>query len=429
MVDFHPFRGIRYSSSAGEISSLICPPYDVISDEDRETLLSKNEYNMVRLELSEAISGRDPQEYASSSLNYSSWLSHGILFQDENPSFYMLRQSFISTNGITNYRYSLIGALRLEELGKRIKPHENTGIRAKNDRMELMESVQANFSPLFMLFRDHEHQIKSMMAEVELQNPIMEATLIDEEFSVWAIEDDSLIETIQKLMATKNVYIADGHHRYETSLQYSKKHADLSSQYVMSALVSFDDSGLKLLPYNRFISNLDGRSLSLIVDRVYEYFEVERIPITDYRSLSMLLEQKGNQGLSIAMVESNQPFVSILNPKLNKIENLISENPQHSSMSDIEAWILQEIIFRPVLGDNYDEYVFANHDGQLIIKAVENKTAQIGFLLKGMPLDVFERVVDSGIKLPRKSTYFWPKLPSGLLIKNLSDSKQCFTQL
>lgn len=424
MVDFHPFRGIRYSSSAGEISSLICPPYDVISDEDRETLLSKNEYNMVRLELSEAISGRDPQEYASSSLNYSSWLSHGILFQDENPSFYMLRQSFISTNGITNYRYSLIGALRLEELGKRIKPHENTGIRAKNDRMELMESVQANFSPLFMLFRDHEHQIKSMMAEVELQNPIMEATLIDEEFSVWAIEDDSLIETIQKLMATKNVYIADGHHRYETSLQYSKKHADLSSQYVMSALVSFDDSGLKLLPYNRFISNLDGRSLSLIVDRVYEYFEVERIPITDYRSLSMLLEQKGNQGLSIAMVESNQPFVSILNPKLNKIENLISENPQHSSMSDIEAWILQEIIFRPVLGDNYDEYVFANHDGQLIIKAVENKTAQIGFLLKGMPLDVFERVVDSGIKLPRKSTYFWPKLPSGLLIKNLSDSKE-----
>ena len=424
MVDFHPFRGIRYSSSAGEISSLICPPYDVISDEDRETLLSKNEYNMVRLELSEAISGRDPQEYASSSLNYSSWLSHGILFQDENPSFYMLRQSFISTNGITNYRYSLIGALRLEELGKRIKPHENTGIRAKNDRMELMESVQANFSPLFMLFRDHEHQIKSMMAEVELQNPIMEATLIDEEFSVWAIEDDSLIETIQKLMATKNVYIADGHHRYETSLQYSKKHADLSSQYVMSALVSFDDSGLKLLPYNRFISNLDGRSLSLIVDRVYEYFEVERIPITDYRSLSMLLEQEGNQGLSIAMVESNQPFVSILNPKLNKIENLISENPQHSSMSDIEAWILQEIIFRPVLGDNYDEYVFANHDGQLIIKAVENKTAQIGFLLKGMPLDVFERVVDSGIKLPRKSTYFWPKLPSGLLIKNLSDSKE-----
>ena len=424
MVDFHPFRGIRYSSSAGEISSLICPPYDVISDEDRETLLSKNEYNMVRLELSEAISGRDPQEYASSSLNYSSWLSHGILFQDENPSFYMLRQSFISTNGITNYRYSLIGALRLEELGKRIKPHENTGIRAKNDRMELMESVQANFSPLFMLFRDHEHQIKSMMDEVELQNPIMEATLIDEEFSVWAIEDDSLIETIQKLMATKNVYIADGHHRYETSLQYSKKHADLSSQYVMSALVSFDDSGLKLLPYNRFISNLDGRSLSLIVDRVYEYFEVERIPITDYRSLSMLLEQKGNQGLSIAMVESNQPFVSILNPKLNKIENLISENPQHSSMSDIEAWILQEIIFRPVLGDNYDEYVFANHDGQLIIKAVENKTAQIGFLLKGMPLDVFERVVDSGIKLPRKSTYFWPKLPSGLLIKNLSDSKK-----
>ena len=424
MVDFQPFRGIRYSSSAGEISSLICPPYDVISDEDRETLLSKNEYNMVRLELSEAISGRDPQEYASSSLNYSSWLSHGILFQDENPSFYMLRQSFISTNGITNYRYSLIGALRLEELGKRIKPHENTGIRAKNDRMELMESVQANFSPLFMLFRDHEHQIKSMMAEVELQNPIMEATLIDEEFSVWAIEDDSLIETIQKLMATKNVYIADGHHRYETSLQYSKKHADLSSQYVMSALVSFDDSGLKLLPYNRFISNLDGRSLSLIVDRVYEYFEVERIPITDYRSLSMLLEQKGNQGLSIAMVESNQPFVSILNPKLNKIENLISENPQHSSMSDIEAWILQEIIFRPVLGDNYDEYVFANHDGQLIIKAVENKTAQIGFLLKGMPLDVFERVVDSGIKLPRKSTYFWPKLPSGLLIKNLSDSKK-----
>ena len=424
MVDFHPFRGIRYSSSAGEIASLICPPYDVISDEDRETLLSKNEYNMVRLELSEAISGRDPQEYASSSLNYSSWLSHGILFQDENPSFYMLRQSFISTNGITNYRYSLIGALRLEELGKRIKPHENTGIRAKNDRMELMESVQANFSPLFMLFRDHEHQIKSMMAEVELQNPIMEATLIDEEFSVWAIEDDSLIETIQKLMATKNVYIADGHHRYETSLQYSKKHADLSSQYVMSALVSFDDSGLKLLPYNRFISNLDDRSLSLIVDRVYEYFEVERIPITDYRSLSMLLEQKGNQGLSIAMVESNQPFVSILNPKLNKIENLISENPQHSSMSDIEAWILQEIIFRPVLGDNYDEYVFANHDGQLIIKAVENKTAQIGFLLKGIPLDVFERVVDSGIKLPRKSTYFWPKLPSGLLIKNLSDSKE-----
>ncbi|MBT18089.1 MAG: hypothetical protein CL889_03835 [Dehalococcoidia bacterium] len=424
MVDFHPFRGIRYSSSAGEISSLICPPYDVISDEDRETLLSKNEYNMVRLELSEATSGRDPQEYASSSLNYSSWLSHGILFQDENPSFYMLRQSFISTNGIPNYRYSLIGALRLEELGKRIKPHENTGIRAKNDRMELMESVQANFSPLFMLFRDHEHQIKSMMAEVELQNPIMEATLIDEEFSVWAIEDDSLIEAIQKLMATKNVYIADGHHRYETSLQYSKKHADLSSQYVMSALVSFDDSGLKLLPYNRFISNLDGRSLSLIVDRVYEYFEVERIPITDYRSLSMLLDQKGNQGLSIAMVESNQPFVSILNPKLNKIENLISENPQHSSMSDIEAWILQEIIFRPVLGDNYDEYVFANHDGQLIIKAVENKTAQIGFLLKGMPLDVFERVVDSGIKLPRKSTYFWPKLPSGLLIKNLSDSKE-----
>ncbi len=376
---------------------------------------------MVRLELHEAAFPRDAQEYLDASLAYSKWLDHGILTYEQNPSFYLLRQDFSIGNGNALSRYSLIGALRLEELGKGVKPHENTGVHAKNDRMVLMESTSANFSPLFMLFSDEELEIKSITKQVELCKPIISATLPKEVITVWRIDDTAITHAISSALSKKNVYIADGHHRYETSLEYSKKHSGDFSQYVMTALVSFDDPGLQLLPYNRLISGLDEDSLSSVRERLLEYFDVLEISVSDAGLLTQLIEKEGEGKVVLALIDPTLPYYSLLTSKPNKIMEFIHSKSLNPALHEIEAWVLQEVILRPVLEDSFDNHVSASHDTESLIKAVESKTTQMGFLLKGIPLRMFERIVNSGVKLPRKSTYFWPKLPSGLIIKNLED--------
>ena len=153
MVDFRPFRAVRYAAHAGAAADLICPPYDVIGAEAERELLARNPYNFVRLELTEATDAPDPRRYAAAADAYRAWLAEGVLATDAEPAYYVLRQRF-EIAGERLERYAVLGALRLEPLGDGVLPHEDTGAQAKRDRLALMEATAANFSPIMLLYRD-----------------------------------------------------------------------------------------------------------------------------------------------------------------------------------------------------------------------------------------------------------------------------------
>ena len=428
MVDFRPFRGVRYAPSAGPVSDLVCPPYDVISPALERRLLDLSPYNMVRLELAEVEGARDAAQFASAASAYRSWLTSGVLRADDDPAYYLLRQRFAAPGGgppvagAMSERYAVFGALRLEELGTGVLPHEDTGAAAKDDRRALMEATAANFSPLLMLYQD-DGTVAEVRNRTMAATPDAEAAADGEELALWRIDGEDDRTAIMLALGSKQVFIADGHHRYETALGYSKDHAGPAAQFVMTALVSFDDAGLAILPYDRVVHGLDPAALGRVREQIAALFAVQPAALAGSSSgpLEELVAQEGARGIVFGMVGpgGEGPYLlTLIDP--SSLDRFLPSGME-PSVREIEAWVLQEAILRPALGDGFASHVTAMHDGAAALTAVTSGDAQLAFFLKGVPTDLFERVVSAGARLPRKSTYFWPKLPSGLVINSLQD--------
>ena len=433
MVDFRPFRGIRYQTGvAGPLDDLICPPYDVISPAHEQQLLGRSEYNMVRLELRELTGAPSPDRYASSAYHYRHWLEAGVLGRDEASGYYLLRQRFPDGPG-TLERYSLVGALRLEEWGGGVLPHEQTGVAAKADRLALMEASAANFSPLMGLFGDDSGLMRRLQGWVATRRPDGQAEGDDgQRYTLWRIAEPELTALVSQTLALQPVYIADGHHRYETALNYWKQRRDQgsgaspASGFVMMGLIATDDPGLRILPYHREVGRLPPELFAQIRDRIAQLFITQPVAIDTSTPgpLEGLVAQEGRAGPAIGLMgpHGEGPYLlTVGNPSL--VDRYLPSD-QEAALREVEAWLLQEVVLRPVLGDSFPDYVTYTHEGAQALAGLQSGQAQLAFFLKGLPPPLFERLVGAGIRLPRKSTYFHPKLPSGLVINPLEDSLQ-----
>ena len=256
MVDFRPFRAVRYAESAGPLDSLICPPYDVILPSDEQELLARSPYNMVRMELAELTGPAPTERYTAAAAALQSMLAAGVLVRDDSPSYYVLRQRF-RVNGVERSRITLLGALHLEELGTGVLPHEDTAPGPKEDRLELMRAARANFSPLMMLYRDESGTVGRTIAAVTSEPPAADFIVGGEAYTVWVVSAPDVTATIAGALAAEDVYIADGHHRYETALTYQREAASAGEAggFVLTGLIGFDDPGLLILPYYRVVRN------------------------------------------------------------------------------------------------------------------------------------------------------------------------------
>ena len=428
MVRFRPFRGWRYNADVvGDLATVLCPPYDLIGREMEESLAQQSPYNAVHLEGAERPDWQQPAHlrYARAADLFTQWRSLDVLRRDQEPSFYLLQHSF-SYQGQTRSRLAIFGCVGLEEYEqRRVLPHEFTRAPAVQDRVSLMETCGANFSPIMALHRDAKGSLKPLLAEVMAGPPVLNVPdAWEQQSTLWRINQTGHVEAISQLFEDMPIFLADGHHRYEAALQLRRKQlqgkdaagGDAANGFVMMALIEFDDPGLMVLPYHRIIGGLPPAKLAELRQRLDELFESQPVasgPDNNHEGLLERLAQWSSETKVMGLVEPQGTDTSILTlrPRVDWRD--------WGPLAVAESWILEEQVLKPVLGESIEEHVNYYHDYQAVLARVASGDQQMAFLLKPFPLDHFESIVATGQRLPSKSTFFFPKLPTGLVINQL----------
>ena len=428
MVRFRPFRGWRYNPEVvGDLATVLCPPYDLIGRELEESLARQSPYNAVHLEGAEQPDWQQPAHlrYAQAAGLFQQWRSLDVLRRDPEPAFYLLQHSF-PYQGQTRSRLAIFGCVGLEEYEQRqVLPHEFTRAPAVLDRVSLMETCRANFSPIMALYRDATGSLKPLLAEVMAGPPVLNVPdAWEQQSTLWQINQIGHREAISRLFEHKPVFLADGHHRYEAALQLRRKQlqgrdpagGDTANDFVMMALIEFDDPGLMVLPYHRVVGGLAPAKLAELRQRLDELFEAQPVESSLDDNHEALLER-------LAQWDSEHKVMGMVGSQGEKASILTLRPPvdwrDWGPLAVAESWILEEQVLKPVLGEATQEHVSYSHGHQAALDQVASGDRQMAFLLKPFPLDHFESIVTTGQRLPPKSTFFFPKLPTGLVINQL----------
>ena len=423
MAAVSPFRGWRYNQeTVGDMASVLCPPYDMINEENQEALKRQNQYNVIHLEAGEGLDWNTSakEQYSATSNLFDRWRRDGVLQQDESPSYYLMRHSF-PLCGKNMVRVGLIASVGLEDYAARqVLPHEFTQAPAIQDRVWLMESLSANISPIMSIYRDADGELDRVYHEIMIGAPEFDAT--DESggaTALWRITNPAVQSQIGEFFASRPIYLADGHHRYEAARQYQlDRHAEsnaakapnLAHNFVMMTLIAFDDPGLVVLGYHRTLNGVPADKLANIKAKLSELFDSETLTGNSDALVEQVDRLGANQRL-LASVDSGG--AAMLTLKESAVE------PSWGALATSEAWVLEEQVLRPELGDATLDHLDFMHDHQEAVAQAESGELQMVFLLKPFPLDAFESIVGGGQRLPRKSTFFFPKLPTGLVINRL----------
>jgi uncharacterized protein (DUF1015 family) len=426
-----PFRAIRYSQPAGaDISALTAPPYDVVTDAARDTLLGRDPHNVVALELAEGAT--DPavhgSRYETAGARWKDWLEGGVLSVDDDPAVYVLEQAY-THGGKQIVRRGFVAAVGLEPFSAGIVlPHERTLPKAIDDRLNITRATAANLSQVFGLFADPHHGTAALIAKATAGAPLAMATDDDGVVStVWALRDPADHEELSRLMADRQIFIADGHHRYTTALAYRDERREASPgsdqpdacyETVMMALVDIDDPGLTVWPTHRIVDADGAFDTAAFLDRLSARFELSDLP-------------PGHPSAALADASSRPSFIVRTRDGVTKLARL-REDVDHASAfpgTASQAWreldvaVLQELVLWPLLGVHPDHPAtlerlsFSKDAHQALAAAREH---DVVFIMNPTPMRQVAAVALAGEIMPQKSTYFYPKLLSGLLFKSLA---------
>ena len=430
MADVRPFRGLRYDARvAGSLPDIICPPFDTIGKDLQLSLYQRSPHNVVRLESGEHLSSDTPEDsrYTRSAALLQEWLEGGVLARDREPGFYLVEHRF-GFRGESRSRLELMGLVKLEEYENRVVlPHEFTRDADKRDRLALMKACGANFSPIMCLYRDDDKGLASVLRRAMDGSTIMELSDTgDQGYRVWKIADQDSIGQIEAVLSGKALYIADGHHRYETALAYrdlaraaSSEGADVASDYVMMGLIEMDDPGMLVLPYHRVVGGLGETDVARVRAQLDDFFKSEPFTPNTSGGPGQFLEEiesRGKRDLVMGLLDSRFPDEHVLLSLKQGVKR-----DDWGLLGDSEAWILEEQSLRQALGESLARCLDYVHDGPEAEALVRSGECQLAFFLKPFPLDLFETVMTRGMRLPAKSTFFYPKLATGLVINLLSD--------
>ena len=422
MAQFLPFRGLRYAPQT-DLSAVICPPYDVIKGERRAQLLAQNPHNIVAIELAapygEAASA---EQYQGCADLLKQWTSEGILARDDS-SYYLYEQEFaLPGTAQTVKRRGVIGALTLEEFGEGVQPHEHTLSGPKADRLELLRATRTNISPIFGLFADDDAWVELLLESVAVTAPHAVATDGDGTVHrLWKITDDETVNGIEAGFANENILIADGHHRYETALNYLREEREKAgdnwtgaeaANSVMMMCVSMADSGLVVLPTHRLVRNIEPSVIAHLPESLAQRFDVTRI-------------EGGAAALAKALSDADGPTIIGLHLPGQSYLLMPRESQNLGALDALDVSVLHRQILESELAIDADKLAAGDHVAYTIhaaeaIEKVENGAAQAAFLLRATPAKQVAQVAASGEKMPQKSTYFYPKLATGLVLRPLN---------
>ncbi len=426
MATIKPFRGCRFDPNAvGSLSSVICPPYDMIGPELKADLQRRSPYNAVHLEGGEQPDPVDPQTgYRQAAALFNGWLADGILIRDETPSFYLMSHTY--DFGGRHYQHlGLFADVLVEDYDAgAVFPHEFTREPAVLDRVALLDTCQAQFSPIMSLYRDSEGALQTIFDRISSDPPDAAAqTPAGGDARLWRIADPAVQAKINDAFANRPVFLADGHHRYEAALRYRRRQSagaqsnlQAAANYVMMTLIEFDDPGLLLLPYHRVLQGLSPEQLSAVRLNMDKIFDAQPLnpDITPSAAVGEVT-RIGESGHCFAVFWADAP------PTLHTLRPE-ADLGSWGSLAVSEAWVLQERVLSPVLGEALARHVDYSPDHDAITQGVAAGARQAAILLKPFPLEPFRQIVSAGNRLPPKSTFFYPKLPTGLVINQLAGS-------
>jgi uncharacterized protein (DUF1015 family) len=425
MVEIAPFKGLRYNEElSGPLAELIAPPYDVIRPNLQETLYARNPYNVVRLILGKQYEtdSDSNSRYTRSAKDFTEWQSKDILKEDAEPSFYVYSQEY-TFNGQTNNRIGFFARVRLEDFDKgNICPHEMTLAKAKKDRAQLIRACRANFSPVFGLFSDPEGMIDDTLATIVAQPPLAEVYEDSVTHRMWRVDDTEMVQFLSGRFRDKKVYIADGHHRYETSLAYHKEHeAEVAdSEHVMMFLTNLDAQSLAIYPIHRQLKCPSPFSRQAFVEQLEPFFNVESLPKDQTADqLTALHKQAGRDGVAFCAYQGRGDALLL---RLKDIENIVPFMEDDSNeLKILDVYQLHTLVLKKLLAidtrkPEHQQYITYNVRTAESMANVDAGTFDLVFFMNATRMNQVRELAERGIRLPQKATYFYPKLLSGLVI-------------
>ncbi|HEV3378417.1 MAG TPA: DUF1015 domain-containing protein [Thermoleophilaceae bacterium] len=412
MADLQPLRTLRYEPSVvGSLADVVAPPYDVIDDALRAELAARSPYNAVHVDL--------PESYDQAAATMRDWRKRGALAREDEPAVWVLRQDYTAPDGTGRTRTGFFARVRVDEYGPgRIRPHERTHPGPKEDRLRLTRATRTNLSPIFALFPDPDRIAERATAQIAAGEPY--ATVDGD--TLWRSADEDLIAELQMAVADAELLIADGHHRYETARVYADEvGGEGDHRYVLMLLCSLSDPGLLVFPTHRLLTGLkDNTPKQLAIrDVLRENFQIEEL------SDASQLEPPDSDGrVAFGYMDSffKRPFRVTLKDQ-SIADRALEGLPD--AYRRLDTAVLEALVLRGALGMSEDDISHLSglrysNDLRQAIEAVESGRADAGFFLRPTPVEQVREVAAAGESMPPKSTYFYPKVPTGLVFNPLA---------
>ena len=440
MADIRPFKAIYFNTSLTDLSKVVAPPYDVIDKSLQEELYKRSPNNIVRLDLN-----RESNPYPAAAAEMQRMLKEKVLVQDSEASIYPYFQTFKTQDGPkgcetlppasagdsadkTVTRRGFVSWIKLEpfEAGV-VLPHERTLSKPKEDRLNLMISTKATFSQIFSLYGDQNKTLEKEYDKLKSTKSYLEADYDGVNNKIYRINDSATIKTFQNLLSKLTVYIADGHHRYETALEYQRlmreknpKHTgEEPYNFIMMYFTNIFDEGLVVYPTHRIIHSLSSFDSNKLVETVKTFFELT--PKSDVNALTSSLASAGDYSFGMILPQKKYLLMKLKNSA--DILSVVKENVP-APVKRLDVTLLHDYVLRQTLGISKEaqekklniNYTIDRHE---VDNAIQSGKAHVGFILNSTKVEQVREVADAGAVMPQKSTYFYPKLLSGVLLNGL----------
>ncbi len=449
-IDVRPFRAYRYNPNRVDFKKVIAPPYDVISPAKQDHLYGLSPFNVVRLILNKKEPADDAtfNTYSRARDAFNGWIQEQVLMRDDTPCFYIYRQSYKAPDGPSNNagsasrreRYALLGKIKAEPFEKGlIIPHEKTLKGPRADRMNLIKMIHANLSPVFGLYQDQGGETYRKIAGAASGAPVFD--LVDEDGigqTMWVVSDPAICKEISESLRDKKIYIADGHHRYETSLEYSQvKRAEEKTppkgsqpyDYTLMAFVSFSDPGFMVMPTHRLMIQLT-MPQEQFLKALDSHFKIDELnpslssapsaqPLAD--EFTKLIDNASDLPVRIGLVFKDKSYLLTLKDPQAAKKVLAWDKPD--ICLDLNVNILGHLVFAKLLNfpeDKWEGNLKFEHEANPAIEAVKKGEVEAAFILKAAPIAMLEKLGAVQERMPQKSTYFYPKLASGIVFHHHS---------
>ena len=427
MAVIKPFRGMRFDTEkAGELKTLCCPPYDIISEEERKEFIKQNEYNVIRLELPKE--GEDVYARAGEVLDM--WRAKGVLIHEDKPAIYIYEMEFNAYNKRRSVK-GMIARVKVEEFSKGvILPHEFTLSKAKTDRFNLMKATNCNFSQIYALYMDSEHTTLNTIDELSTGDAPYEFTDDDRiTHRLWVCTDEAVIAKLIKDFADRKLYIADGHHRYETAVNYRNwcrengisKEGD-PQDYQMIYLVDMEHPGLIVFPTHRMVRDLESFDKNKVLKSCEEYFDIEKFTSVGNMNTVLTKQYKESKNAFAFYCGKGEWYLLTLKD-LAVMDSVLPELSPASRRLDVS--VLHSLVLEKTMGidkenmANQINLTYTKFFEEAIMK-VDKGEFQCSFILNPTRVTEIRDVAAAGEKMPQKSTYFYPKMITGMVMNDIS---------